>query len=131
LKDFNCIFQGKNWFKITGEIKSPLSDNRYVDLQLTESEIQLEPLSKVLEELPVPNMKLAGEIQLNPLSVQGSFQNLNVSWQPKLQNFSFSNSSKTHSSKYLNLKASSILDLVNRQNPTAKIPLPILKTTSY
>jgi hypothetical protein len=127
LKDFNCIFQGKNWFKISGEIKSPLSKDRFVDLKLSESEIQLEPLSKVLEELPIPNMKLGGEIQLSPLSLQGAFHNLNITWQPKIQNFYFSHSGKTHSSKYLNLNANSILDLVTRQNPTAEKPLPIIK----
>ncbi|NCN10979.1 MAG: hypothetical protein GW938_14155, partial [Leptospira sp.] len=128
LKDFSCLFQNDSWFRINGEIKNVTSDKRSANLTLSDSDIYLEPLSRVLEELPIPKMKLGGRIQLSPLQVEGDLADLQLDWKLKASDLFFQASGKPHRSQYLQLTTRANVDLVTKEKPTAEKPLPILKS---
>jgi hypothetical protein len=128
LKDFSCLFQNDSWFRINGEIKNVTSDKRSANLTLSDSDIYLEPLSRVLEELPIPKMKLGGRIQLSPLQVEGDLADLQLDWKLKASDLFFQASGKPHRSQYLQLTTRANVDLVTKEKPTAEKPLPNLKS---
>ncbi|WCL50256.1 LIC_11026 family protein [Leptospira sp. GIMC2001] len=127
LENLDLHFQGDQWLQAQGEILNPDSSNRSVNIRLSESNINLDKLSRFLEELPITPMKLGGMIHLSPLHVIGPSNDLNLDWQAQARNIFYRSGKQEHSSKYVDLDLLARLDLDSEENPTAADPIPILK----
>jgi len=128
LKDLSCVFQNDTWFHISGELNKISSKQRSMNLSLIDSDIYLEPLSRVLEELPIPSIKLGGRIQLSPLIAKGSLEDLELEWKLKARDMYFQMNGRQHKSQFLDLATRANLDLVTKEKPTTERPLPLLKS---
>lgn len=127
LRDFRIRFQEDDWLQISGKVTRPFSDSREMDLFLHGSVIRLAPLSRFLQELPLPGMELGGVLELSPLKIQGSFRDLSLDWEAQARDLVFSKGNVRHSSRFLDLDLSANLDLDSDREPTASDPIPLLK----
>ncbi|MCC5814259.1 MAG: hypothetical protein JJT78_05845 [Leptospira sp.] len=127
LKKLLIQFQDDVWLNGHGKIERPFSGDRTMNLSLTDSNIKLKPLSKLLEQLPMDRMVLGGVLELSPLEVSGATKNLSLDWKLKGRDLLFQKKTQKISSKYLDIDLYALLDFDTKRDPTASNPLPLLK----
>lgn len=129
LLDYLSIkFQKQTWLSLKGKIDALLKKERYLDLTMQESQIELQPVAAILSHIPaVPNMAFAGNISLYPLSAKGKLNQLHLNMGLNGKNLYYRQGQSGHRLPYIKLAATTILDLETKQKPTAERPLPQLK----
>lgn len=130
LKDFRVTFNNDTWIGSSGRVTNALKNDRNINFEINRSYMNLEPVSKVLNDLPgIPAMKLSGIVQLAPLKITGSLSDMKVVGEIKINNLLYAQGkSSAHKVSYMNFIFSTNLDFASNTKPTAANPMPYLKT---
>ncbi|MBE7412856.1 MAG: hypothetical protein HS129_12500 [Leptospiraceae bacterium] len=130
LKELKVNFNEDVWIGSSGKVTNALKKERNIHFEINKSFMNLDPVSKVLNDLPgMPSMKLAGVISLAPLKITGSLNNMNVVGEISIKDLIYSQSkSSPHKVSYLNFQFSTSLDFQSNTKPSAANPLPYIKT---
>ncbi|MCB1176571.1 MAG: hypothetical protein KDK36_03225 [Leptospiraceae bacterium] len=128
IKTISLNFSGKEWLDIRGSITKLTTDKPYIDIKVSESEIQLQPLSKTLESLPFRlGMLLSGRISLEGINAKGDIDNLFVGGKIRGDSLLVSMKENKHSIPIFDFHFDSHLNLSDKASSTENDILPILE----
>lgn len=131
LKELTIQFDKSEWLRANGKITKAITDEREFDLQITNSDIELAPVTTIYKQISTrTNMDFRGNIKLAPISIKGKMDSLITKVDIKAKNFLFKKNTSTHSIPFLNLIGEANLDLLTKEESTKENPIPLLKFLS-
>ncbi|MDZ4727634.1 MAG: hypothetical protein SH817_15860 [Leptospira sp.] len=131
IKKFSLRIMGDTWLSLKGNIKDIENENRSIDISVIESNIKLGAVNQLLGQLEgiLPKMNVNGNVSLQDTKIKGTWKEALMFLRITGQNLSFvMGNAKKHSVRLLDLVLSANLDFGNKQEKTAKNPIPILKS---
>lgn len=128
LTDLSITVNQDKWIQAAGVVTNVTKKDRSIDFELTRSEINLEPVSKLLKTLPgMPEIEFKGFVSLSPILLKGNLSHSELSINIRAKDLYIKKGNAEHRISFLNLIASGILSPLTEEKPTKENPIPILK----
>ncbi|MCB1190274.1 MAG: hypothetical protein H7A23_13170 [Leptospiraceae bacterium] len=128
LNQFTVSLSDVKWLNFKGNIFKATQNDRNIDMQIHESEILLEPLSKILATVPIlPPVSMGGKIQLAPITFLGNLNDVLVKGNLKGDKIRVTWAGKTHSIPIFRFDFESKLNLLTEEKPSEANLIPMLK----
>ncbi len=132
-KTFIVKVLGDTWLSIIGKINKIQEDEPVFDIKVTESNVRLAPVNRLINQLSgiLPAIFANGDLSLLGSEVKGNWKDVFVRLKLVGKDVSFAKgNSKKHNLKFVDIDLTSNLDLNHKENKTAKDPIPILSSFS-
>nr|WP_135355040.1 hypothetical protein [Leptospira ryugenii] len=129
-RDIALSILGDRWLQIAGLANNVTKDNRHIDIAVTESKINLEPLHKLLLQLDgiVPKIALGGNVSFSGTTVKGTGKETIFSLVAIANQLSISSSGKTHQIPTLLMNLGLGVDFSEGKSKSAEDPFPWLQS---
>lgn len=127
LNDFKVIFEKDVWLQIMGKVQNALQNSRYINFEVIRSFVDLGAISRVIKNVPgVPPIGLNGMIELSPLSVKGTMDNVEAKGDLKFKRIRISLNNQNHYFQSIQLIFKALFNFTTNNKPTVENPLPWL-----